>query len=432
MAIKTPQGSVVGLPRGTNDFNARDSILMKEIISIAEEIFKRYGFSPIITPSIENTAVLNAKAYGDETTKEMYLLEGGDAALRFDLTVPLARFMAMNKDIPLPFKRYQIGTVWRKDEPQKMRDREFMQADVDIVGSKDLQSDAECIAAMTDAIRAIGIRNFTVLINSRGILGAILKAFAIREDLHPKVIRIIDKMSKISAAETVNQLKTIDIDQNTAEKMINFIKWGKTNEEKLEKVEINVPDSKPEVEKLKQVLAMLSSYGIESEVDVDFSLARGLDYYTGLVWEVVAEIDGKATPSIASGGRYDNLVGIYSKSPTPAVGSSLGLSRIFELTKNRAERKTFASVFMANIGKDTAPYAIEIAMKLRSLGVYVDMNVTERGISKQLDYSNSVGIKNVAIVGARERDAKKVNFRDMLTGTEELIDIDTLIMRLKK
>src|SRR5271154_5492844 len=185
MAIKNPQGSIVDLPRGTSDFNTKDSIELKEIISVVEEVFKRYGFSPIHTPSIENTAVLNAKAYGAEQTKEMYILEGGDTALRFDLTVPLARYMAMNKDIPLPFKRYQIGNVWRKDEPQRMREREFVQADADIVGSKDLQSDAECIAVMADAIRSLGIQNFTILINSRGILSAIMNVFGIKADLQP-------------------------------------------------------------------------------------------------------------------------------------------------------------------------------------------------------------------------------------------------------
>src|SRR5271156_3930481 len=198
MAIKTPQGSIVDLPRGTSDFNTKDAIELKEIVSVVEEIFKRYGFSPIYTPSIENTAVLNAKAYGAEQTKEMYIIEGGDTALRFDLTVPLARYMAMNKDIPLPFKRYQIGNVWRKDEPQRMREREFVQADADIIGSKDLQSDAECIAVMTDAIYSLGIESFTLMINSRGILSTILNSFGINPELQPKAIRIIDKMSKTS------------------------------------------------------------------------------------------------------------------------------------------------------------------------------------------------------------------------------------------
>lgn len=432
MAIKAPQGSVVDLPRGTSDFDTKDSIAVKEIISIVEEVFKRYGFSPIHTPSIENTAVLNAKAYGTDSTKEIFVIEGGESALRFDFTVPLARYMAMNKDIALPFKRYQIGNVWRKEEPQKMREREFIQADIDIVGSKDLQSDVECIAAMADAIYSLGIDDFTLLINSRGILNAILSNFDVKPELQQKAIKVMDKMSKTSVNDTIKQLVELGMDQNASEKLVNFIISGATNEEKLSKLLINVPDAKAEIDKLKDAIDLLSNYNIKGELKVDFSLARGLDYYTGMVWEVVAQLDGKRTPSIASGGRYDNLLGMYSKTQMAAVGSSLGISRIFELMKSKAEKKTYASIFIANIGKQNVPYVINIAKKLRSFAVYVDMNVTERGISKQLDYASSLKIKNVVIVGDKEREVNKVKLRDMTTGTEELIDIDTLISRLKK
>lgn len=432
MAIKAPQGSIVDIPRGTNDFSTKDSISLMETISVIEEVFKRYGFSPIITPAIENTAVLNAKAYGDESTKEMYIIEGGDVALRFDLTVPLARYMAMNKDIPLPFKRYQIGNVWRKDEPQRMREREFMQADIDIIGSKDIQSDAECIAALSEAISTVGIEDFEILINSRGILNAVLNSFGIKEELHAKAIRIIDKMSKLSTTDTLNQLQDLGISQTTSEKLISFITWGTTNEERLEKLIVNTPEAKPEADKLKELIEILHNYSMKGEIKVDFSLARGLDYYTGLVWEVIVTSDSQKVPSIASGGRYDNLVGTYSKVQVPAVGSSIGLSRIFELLKNKVGRKTYANVYIANIGKENIAYSISIANKLRGNGIYVDMNVTEKNISKQLDYSNSLGIKRVAIIGNKEKAAGKINFRDMVAGTEELIDLDALVSKLKK
>ncbi len=431
MAIKSPQGSVVDLPRGTTDFNTKDSIALNEILSIIEETFKRYGFSPIITPAIENTQVLNAKAYGDESTKEMYVIEGGGEALRFDLTVPLARYMAMNKDLPLPFKRYQIGTVWRKDEPQRMRNREFFQADVDIIGSKDVQSDAECIAAMADAINSVGITEFEVLVNSRGVLNAILTSFGVIGDMQQKAIRVIDKMSKLSTKDTITQLVALGMEQNNADKLLNFLTSGNSNEEKLDKLLINVKEAAPDIENIKKLLSTLASYGMTSNIRVDFSLARGLDYYTGLVWETVVTSENQKTPSIASGGRYDNLIGLYSKSPVPAVGSSIGVSRVFELLKNRSESKTYAKVFIATIGKDNIPYSMEIAKKLRSEGIYVDLNVNEKGISKQLEYSNSIGIKYVAIIGNKENAAKQVNFRNMLDGTEELIDVDALISKLR-
>lgn len=431
MAIKTPQGSVVDVPRGTRDFSPREAMHLKSIMLGIEEAFKRHGFSPLITPAIENTQVLNAKAYGDEPTKEMYLLDGKDVALRFDFTVPLARYMAMNKDIPFPFKRYQIDRVWRKDEPQRMRSREFMQADVDIVGSSDISSDAECIATTMDALAAIGVKNCLILVNNRPLLDLILTHFKVAPQGHPNAIRALDKMEKVGVPETINQLKALGMQENDAQMMISFITERITNEDKLKKIEVTIENSKQESDKIRSLLAALEKFGVSDEISVDLSLARGLDYYTGLIWEVVIQTTEGRLPTIAAGGRYDNLIGIYSKSNAPAVGSSIGIGRVYEMLYSGEGATTYAKVFIAQVGSENLDYSITVAKKMRQAGIYTDLNVTEKGISKQLEYANSAGMPFVAIIGDRERAAGKIKLKDMRAGTEELLDVDAAIAALK-
>ena len=179
----------LSLPRGTKDYNPGETILLKQIILVIEEAFKRFGFHPITTPAIELLSTLNAKAYGEDAKKEIYKIEGAEEGLRYDFTVPLARFMAMNKDLPLPFKRYQIGNVWRMDEPQKMRNREFIQADIDIIGSPEPISDAEVISPIAFALGELGITDYRILINSRMILDRILGKFKVPDQRHNEAIR---------------------------------------------------------------------------------------------------------------------------------------------------------------------------------------------------------------------------------------------------
>ena len=432
MAVKTPLGTVIGLPRGTADYGTTDAIAIKEILAVIEEAFKRFGFSPIITPAIENTAVLNAKAYGEESTKEIYLLDGKDSALRFDLTIPLARFMAMNKDVQLPFKRYQIDRVWRKDEPQFMRSREFFQADIDIVGCADMSGDAECIMATLSALEAVGITDYVLLVNSRASLDLVMGHFGIPAEMRSSAMRIIDKMSKVSASEAIRQIAELGIKEDNVQQLIAFITEKSDSGEKLNKLEMNIEGSKPEAEMMRALLTRLSKYGIRGNAEVDFSLARGLDYYTGLIWEIaVRDEKGNRLPSIGSGGRYDRLIGMYTKSNIPAVGSSIGVTRLLSILKNRLERKTYADVHVIQIGRDVDDYVISTANALRGHGIYTDMNVTGRGISKQLEHAHALGIRYAAIIGSQEAAAKKVKLRNMQTGTEELLDISDAIARIK-
>ena len=346
-------------------------------------------------------------------------------------SIMLLRCMAMNKDIPFPFKRYQIDRVWRKDEPQRMRSREFMQADVDIVGSSDISSDAECIATTMDALAAIGVKNCLILVNNRPLLDLILTHFKVAPQGHPNAIRALDKMEKVGVPETINQLKALGMQENDAQMMISFITERITNEDKLKKIEVTIENSKQESDKIRSLLAALEKFGVSDEISVDLSLARGLDYYTGLIWEVVIQTTEGRLPTIAAGGRYDNLIGIYSKSNAPAVGSSIGIGRVYEMLYSGEGATTYAKVFIAQVGSENLDYSITVAKKMRQAGIYTDLNVTEKGISKQLEYANSAGMPFVAIIGDRERAAGKIKLKDMRAGTEELLDVDAAIAALK-
>ncbi len=419
----------LSLPRGTSDLRPENSIQLKKLLSEAERIFRLYGFFPIETPSIELTETLMAKAYGDENAKDIYLIEGKKEGLRYDLTVPLARFVASNKDIVLPFKRYQIGKVWRMDEPQKMREREFYQADIDIVGNTEITAEAELISATHKIITSVGIKNFDILINSRVLLANILLSFEIDLKLHVSIMRIIDKLDKISYTEARTQIIFKGVPDNTTEKLLELITSEKSNENWIALFKSQVKNTSGEAEMLSEVLSLLETYGIKN-VKITPSLSRGMDYYTGLVWEFVVYENKKRLPTIASGGRYDKLIGLYIRKDIPAVGSSIGVTRVLELLGSSAN-KTYAEVFVSCIGKENLTYAVSIASELRNNAIKTDMSLLSKGVSKQLDYANSLKIPFVIIIGNKEKQQNKATIKNMVTGTEELLDINSIIKILK-
>ncbi len=419
------------LVRGVRDYGPKDAMRLKYIESKVEDMFRRFGFYPIETPSIENLETLNAKAYGDEANKEMYVMDGGKTGLIYDLTVPLARYVAMNRDLGMPFKRYQIAKIWRKDEPQKMRSREFLQADIDIVGSKEPISDAEIVATAAMALESLGLMNYTVLVNSRPILNAILKLFHVKDEVSEKAIIIIDKLGKISISEAQAQISALGVTGKDAEALLNFITEKMGNAEKFQKIMTNFPETKEEVGKLSEIFHMLDMYHLHGELVFDLSLARGLNYYTGAVWEfVVFDSSGKRLPSIASGGRYDNLIGMFSKPGYPAVGISIGLTRLFDVLKVNGNA-AYADVYVANIGDESLGYAVSIANFLRASGINVDLNYTQKNISKQLQYANSIGVKYAVIVGKTEMQSNQLKLREMSSGNEEMLDLESVAKKIK-
>ncbi|MDE1874173.1 MAG: histidine--tRNA ligase [Candidatus Micrarchaeota archaeon] len=418
-------------PRGVRDFSPAEAISLKRISGIAEEVFKRFGFYPLETPALENMSVLNSKAYGDEPSKEIFVMKDEETGLRYDFTVPLARYVAANKDLVLPFKRYQIGSAWRKDEPQKMRYREFAQADVDIVGSAETGSDAEVIAAAALVLEELGMRNYVILVNSRSLLKQVILGLGVPADKEVQAIRILDKLQKLKREESLAQLSALVPEGQVAEKLLGFVEQEGSNEEKLQRVSANVAESKDEVARMQELLKLLSAYKLNGKIVFDMALARGFDYYTGFVWEFAIEEEGKRLPSVGGGGRYDSLIGMYSKRNTPATGSSLGISRIFDVMGSSSASKTYAKVFVAVIGQQNSEYALNAATALRGNGIYLDMNPLGRNLSKQMEYASSLGIPWVIIVGDKEREANKLKLRNMGSGDEELITLQEAIEKLR-
>jgi Histidyl-tRNA synthetase len=250
------------LPRGMRDFNTAEAIARREVLVVVEEMFRRFGFSPIETPALENLNVLYAKTYGEESGKEIFKIEGEDAALRYDFTVPLARFIAMNKDTPLPFKRYQIGPIWRKDEPQRMRYREFLQADIDIVGSSELISDAEVIAVAAQVLDELGVSGYKILINDRIILNGVLSFFGVPKEKNVEAIRLIDKLPKVGNEEVIKGLVELGVKQENARSLIEFIIKEEDNDEKLNRVEANI-GIKEEISKLRELIRLIELYKVK-------------------------------------------------------------------------------------------------------------------------------------------------------------------------
>lgn len=395
-------------PKGTRDFLPQEIILRNKVFDIVRKVFESYGYEPLETPAFEYWEILSAKC-GEEVKKEIYYFKDKgerELGLRFDLTVPFARVVASNPNLPKPFKRYTIGRVWRYEEPQKGRYREFWQADVDIAGSSSVISDAEVVSVGIECLRKLGFKNFKVRVNNRKYLETKLIEIGIPKEKIFDVFRIIDKLDKIGE-EGVKELLSKVVPEKE-EKIMELIK---------EKEEIP--------KEIEEFFEAIKLFDVEGEIVFDPSLVRGLDYYTGNIFEVDAGF-GK---SIAGGGRYDNLIGIYGKENVPAVGFSLGIERIIELIKERKMMeidRTITKVFVANVGDEMLKNAIKIASKLRKMGIPTDINLGQRNLSKQLEYCNSKGIRYVLIVGEEEMKEGKVKLKDMESGEERKIKISEL------
>ncbi len=419
------------IPRGTRDYGPKESIRLKDVISRTEQTFRRFGFYPIITPAIEKIEVLNSKIYGSDANNEIYLLDGKEAGLRYDLTVPTARYVAMNKGTALPFKRYMIAEAWRRDEPQYMRSREFIQADIDVIGSSEISAEAEVIAASATALENLGITDYTIMLNHRVILSAIMDTFAIPKDKQIQTMRILDKLAKISSEEILKQMTELGISNDISEQMLNFIKVEEGTEQKLTRIEANITSAKAPIADMRELISLLDTYKIKGKIVVDLSIIRGIDYYTGMVWEITAAAAGKKTLAIGSGGRYDGLIEKYSNIHTPAVGSSIGISRVVEFLKAKSGANTYADVYVAYLGKEAMKYAIEVANIFRESGINADLNMTPRNISKQLEYVNSLEIKYVCIIGPSEVQTGLIMLKNMFKGEEVQISPEDAVTKIK-
>src|SRR3989344_4327820 len=359
--------------RGMRDFLPEQAAKKQYIEDICRKVFESYGFQPLETPAVEGFELLAKKGSGGEAIKDeiYYFKDKSDRelGLRFDLTVPTARVVATNPNFQKPFKRYQIGQVWRYDRPQASRYREFTQADYDIFGSKGAMADFEIIAVTVDVLKKLGLKG-KVVVNDRRILEQAAEKNGEKKEQITDCFRSIDKRDKIGKEGVEKELK---------DKGINAKILGQLNLS-LEKLEKEIPNSAA-LQDLKKVFALVNDAGIQEYVQFDLSLARGLEYYTGIVFEVKSGMG----PSIGGGGRYDRLIETYGGRETPAVGSSFGIDRILDLLEKQLPAVQPAKVFIAAIGEEAAVEAVKIAGKIRAQGIAAEVDLMGRNPSKNTE-----------------------------------------------
>ena len=402
-------------PKGMRDILPEDAIVRREVFEIIERVYRKYGFVPLETPAMEYLATLRAKA-GEEIDKQIFVLKDEELGLRFDLTVPLARVAATNA-FAKPFKRYAFAPVWRYEEPQKGRFREFWQADIDTVGTKGMRAEAELLTAAREALIALGFKELKIILNNRKILDALAAKLGI-ENKKEAVFRLLDKIDKAGEDAVKKEMNDV-IGSEKTKKLFEIFDVRGDNKKKLQ-IARNI--SEEGANELEEIISLCSF-----EIEINLSMVRGLGYYTGPVFEIKAGDIG----SIAGGGRYDKLLGIYGQEDY-ATGISLGIERIVALLKEKREKqKTYTKVFVANAKPEFYKDAIKAAKEMRDAGISTEADLNERNLKKQFDYANAMQIPYMMIIGERELKEKKFTLRDMKTGKEEKLELSKIIGKLK-
>ena len=417
------------LAKGVRDFDKKDAAARNFVVSTLKKVFERYGYTPLQTPILERKDVILAKG-GDEIKKEIFLLKDqGDRelALRFDLTVPLARYIACNPMMPMPLKRYEIGPVFRDGpaQPEQGRYRMFFQADIDIVGVKEMTADAEIVAITEDAVKELGLGEVEIYVNNRKLLNGIMEAAGIPENKCMTVILSIDKLGKFGEDAVRKELKEKGFNENQVNTVLELI----SDEKKLRML-----DNKAAEEGLKEIdelMGYCKKLGLKNVI-FNPSLARGLEYYTGTVFEVYPKCRSIINSAITAGGRYDEMIGNYcgSKQGYPAVGISFGVERLTTVVQKVKEMsETTADIYLIPI--KSMEQTLEVAQKLRAQGLNVDMDLKGNKAGKALDYANKKGYAYAGFVGEEELEKDSINIREMKSGNEELVKISKVKEFLK-
>ncbi len=430
-----------------------EQILFDDMKQKIEKSYQKFGFLPIDTPVIEYAEVLLAKA-GGETEKQIYRFEKGDTdlALRFDLTVPLAKYVAKNYgNLSFPFRRYQIGKVYRGEKAQKGRYREFYQCDIDIIGDEtlDIINDAELPAVIYSTFRTLGFENFTIKINNRKILNGLFEGIG-QKDKSVEILRIIDKIDKIGEQAVRKEIAELGVDEKIVNTIVDFIKIDGSADEKIEKLEkmdlysANIVENEAQntdvsadnmvnetftrgVNELKEVVENIRLFGVpDKNFTVDLTIARGLDYYTGTVYETFLS-DYREIGSVCSGGRYENLAENYTDRKLPGVGVSIGLTRLFyklnELNLIKADKKSISDVLIIPMTENKkAP--LELATSLRKLGINTEIYLNNKKIKAKMKYADKLEIPYVIVIGDDEIANNTLKVKNMETGEEKTTDFN--------
>lgn len=415
-----------------------DQILFNKMKETIQKSYEKYGFLPLDTPVIESADVLLAKA-GGETEKQIYRLKKGDSdlALRFDLTVPLAKYVTEYYDkLNFPFKRYQIGKVYRGEKPQKGRYRELYQCDIDIVGDGELSiiNDAEIPSIIYDTFKQLGFDDFTICINNRKILNGFFASLNL-SNKSVEILRVIDKIEKVGAKEVERELLEYT-EKEKVDVIMQFLNIDGDNDKKIQSLEnMNIENEifKEGLAELKQVSKFIEMFGVpQKNFTIDLTIARGLDYYTGTVYETFLN-KYKKLGSVCSGGRYDNLTEFYRERKMPGVGISIGLSRLFfQLTDNNiinADDERISDVLIVSMTDDYEMCA-KVASTLRKKDINVQLNIEDQKLGKKLKYANKLNVKYVIIIGEDEIKENKVTIKNMITGEQKTSTLDDVIKEI--
>ena len=447
------------IPKGTRDFSPVEMAKRNYIFNTIREVFHLFGYQQIETPSMENLSTLMGK-YGDEGDKLLFKIQNSgdyfsgltdeellsrnaaklaskfcEKGLRYDLTVPFARYVVMHRDeISFPFKRYQIQPVWRADRPQKGRYREFYQCDADVVGSNSLLNEVELVQMIDRVYGKFGIR-VSIKINNRKILTGIAEIIG-EADKIVDITVAIDKLDKIGLDNVNAELASKGIPQEAIEKLQPIIMLSGTNEEKLETLKTILASSETGlkgVEESEFILKTVASLGVKSEVELDLTLARGLNYYTGAIFEVKA-LDVQIG-SISGGGRYDNLTGVFGMSGMSGVGISFGADRIYDVLNQLdlypKEAVNATQLLFVNFGDKEAAYCLPILSQTRNAGISAEIYPDSAKMKKQMSYANDKNIPFVAIVGENEMNEGKLTLKNMTTGEQALVTPEELLAAIQ-
>ncbi len=413
-----------------------DQICFNRMYQTIRSVYERFGYLPQDTPVIEYSDVLLAKA-GGETEKQIYRFQKGDndLALRFDLTVPLARYVAQHyNDLVFPFKRYQMNKVFRGERPQKGRFREFYQCDIDVIGveSLELVFDAEMPAVIYQVFKELDFGSFTIRINNRKVLNGFFSELGFADRI-ADILRTIDKLEKIGEQSVAKELAEFGVSSEAAKRILDFIAYKGTNDEMLAMLDAqNVADEtyREGVRELTQVIGYLRRFGVEEAAFlIDLTIARGLDYYTGTVYETMLN-DYPSMGSVCSGGRYDNLTEYYTDQKLPGIGISIGLSRLFYQLKENGlltgAPKSLTKCLVIPMNESLMDTALEAAALLRAEGINTDVYYQNKGMKQKMKYANRLAIPYVVIIGEDEKAAGTATVKDMESGEQRTIALDKL------
>jgi histidyl-tRNA synthetase len=444
------------IPKGTRDFGPATVVKRNYIFSIIKRTFEKFGFLPLETPAMENLSVLTGK-YGDEGDQLIFkILNSGDflskvsapdlekghktltpriseKALRYDLTVPFARFVVMNRnEIAFPFKRYQIQPVWRADRPQRGRYREFYQCDADVVGTNSLLCEAEIILMIDEVLSTLGLDDFTIKFNHRGLLAGIAEAIGAK-GREVDLCVAIDKLDKIGQDAVNEELRQKGITEESLVKLQPILGLSGEITELLPKLDALLQDSAEGQRGLKDIRSMLSfleSFTVrKAKVQLDVTLARGLSYYTGCIFEV--KVNNAQMGSISGGGRYDNLTGMFGLPGVSGVGFSFGVDRIFdvleELNLFPQDSQTITQVLISNFDEAAMRYSLPVLQTLREAGISTELYPEAAKLKKQMAYADQKSIPYVLLIGSEEMESGLLNLRNMRTGVQERLRVQDIL-----